>query len=415
MANRWEFETKAIHGGFERDGTTGATTVPIYETAAYAYPTAEMLAEAFQGRRFGHIYSRITNPTVAAFEQRVNALEGGRGAVATASGMAAIATVLGSLTEQGDEVVASRSLFGGTYQLFNEVFSRYGVSVNYIEATDVDAYRQAVTPRTRLFFLETLGNPRLDVADIAAIAKVAKENSIPLVADATLTTPYLFCAREFGVNIVIHSATKYMAGNGSALGGVLVDLANYDWTKSRSPRINEMARCAGENAFLAIARRQILQNTGGCLSPFNAFLINLGLETMALRMEKHCFNAMKLAEYLLSHGEVGGVCYPGLPQHPNHHIAQQQFNGKFGAILTLRLGTAERCYGLIHRLKMVKNQANLGDAKTLIIHPASTIYHWCSEAERLAAGAFPDLLRVSVGIENISDIINDFEEALAGV
>lgn len=415
MSNQWDFETRSIHSGFDQDEKNGATAVPIYETASFAYNTAEELADAFQNRKFGYLYSRITNPTVAVLEQRVTALENGRGAVATASGMAAIATVIYALVKPGDEIVSSKSLFGGTMQLFKEIFNSFGVNVIYVDPTDSDAFEKAVTPRTALFFLETIGNPKLDVANFTEIAGIAHKNNIPLVVDSSLTTPYLFEAKRFGANIVIHSASKYISGSGHTIGGVLVDLGNYNWLHARSPLIRESAKKAGDFGFLARCRRQVLQNTGSCQSPFNAYLQCLGLETLALRMEKHCSNALALARSLAEHPRIQSVCYPGLGTHANFEIAQNQFGGKFGGLLTIGLGTQQRCFDFIRRLRVAKNLANLGDAKTVVIHPASTIYCTCSEEEQIAAGVYPDLIRVSVGIESIHDIIDDFDQALAEV
>ena len=413
MSKSWDFETRAIHSGFDQDKQTGATALPIYESAAFAYDSAEDLEAAFQGRKFGHIYSRIANPTVTAFENRVNALENGLGAIATASGMAAIATAVYTLAQAGDEIVSGKSLFGGTFQLFNEIFGNSGIKVVYVESTDTEAYRRALSPRTKLIFLETIGNPKLDIPDIGAIAAIAKQQGVPLIVDSTLSTPYLFAAKRFGVDLVIHSTSKYISGSGNTIGGILVDLGNFDWRQCRTKAVAVLTKQAGDYAFLARARRQILQNTGSCLSPFNAYLQNLGLETLALRMAKHCTNAAGLVEYFQAQPQVAAVNYPGLPGHPDHAVAAAQFQGGYGGLITLRLGTRERCFRVINRLQMVKCLANVGDAKTLIIHPASTIYYTCSEAEQAAAGVYPDLLRISVGIENIRDIIADFDQALS--
>lgn len=413
MGNEWEFETKSIHSGFDQDAKTGATVVPIYETASFAYDSAAELAEVFEGRRFGYIYSRIANPTVTALEQRINALEDGRGAIATASGMAAIATAIYTLIQPGAEIVSSSSLFGGTLQLFAEIFAGSGVRIHYVDPSGSRAFREALTPQTALIFVETIGNPKLDVPNIREIAAIAQENQVPLVVDSSLTTPYLFQAKECGAHIVIHSISKYISGSGHTIGGVCVDLGTYDWSRARAAAVRETARKAGEYAFLARARRQILQNTGSCLSPFNAYLQNLGLETLALRMEKHCSNALELAQYLAQHSQVTQVIYPGLPDHPDHQVARRQFGARFGGLIAIRLGSRERCFQLIKNLQIAKNLANLGDAKTLVIHPASTIYCNCSAAEQVAAGVYPDLVRISVGIENSKDIIKDFEAALA--
>lgn len=413
--NQPGFATRSIHGPLEADSSYGATSVPLYQSAAFAYDTAEELRDVFQGRCFGYLYSRIANPTVSALEQRLNSLEQGRGGIATASGMAAIATTFYTLVRPGDEIVASKSLFGGTLQLLGEIFENYGVGIHYVEAVDVAAYRRALTERSRLIFLETIGNPKLDIPDIRQIAAVAAENNVPLVVDSTLTTPCLFPAKQYGVNIVIHSTSKYISGSGNAIGGLLVDLGNFDWTASRSPAVAKEASKTGDFAFLARARRQVLQNTGSCLTPFNAYLQSVGLETLSLRMERHCQNALQLAEFLQRSPKVESVNYPGLRSAPGRELAENQFQGRFGGVLALRLGSEARCFQLINRLKLVKNLANLGDAKTLIIHPASTIYYNCTESERLSAGVYPDLLRVSAGIEDIQDICDDFEHALTEV
>lgn len=415
MNQNWKFATRSIHGGTDQDIKYGATSLPVYQSSAFSYDTAEELSDVFQGRKFGYIYSRIANPTVTALEQRINYLENGKGAIATASGMAAIATVLYTLIQPGDEIISSKSLFGGTLQLFNEIFAEYGVRIVFVDAVDVDAYRRAITEKSRLIFLETIGNPKLDIPDIRKIAAIANENNLPLVLDNTLATPYLFQAKEFGVNIVIHSTSKYITGSGNTIGGVLVDLGNYDWSATRTKSLQKIYSKTGDFAFLARARRQVLQNTGSCLAPFNAYLQLLGLETLGLRMERHCQNALELAKFLNDSPRVEMVNYPGLISNPGYTVANNQFNGRFGGLLTLRLGTPERCFKLINRLKMVKNLANLGDAKTLIIHPDSTIYYNCTESEKKDAGVYPDLLRVSVGIEDIHDIINDFNEALSEV
>lgn len=406
-----EFETKAVHIGVDQKERFGATSIPIYETASYAYNTAEDLEEVFSGKKFGYIYSRIANPTVTAFEQKICSLENGIGSLAVASGMAAISTVIFALTEQGDEIISSKSLFGGTYQFFNEVLKKYGVNIIFLDLTDIETLKKNISLKTKLVFVETIGNPRLDVPDIENIANVTKEYNVPLIVDCTLTPPCIFEAKNFGANITVHSSTKYITGSGIAIGGVLTDLGNYDWGNSKSLRIKELHKKAGQFAFLYAARKQIVQNIGSCLSPFNAFLHNLGLETLYLRMEKHCSNAQMLSEFLLNEKKVKEVNYPGLEMNSFHTVAKKQFNEKFGGLLTFKLNSKEECFKFINNLKLTKNLANLGDAKTLIIHPASTIYHDCSKEEKLAAGVTDDLLRVSVGIENIKDIINDFKEA----
>ena len=412
----WDFETRAIHAGISAERNGGATSVPIYESAAFAYKSPEELEEVFAGRRFGYLYGRVANPTVAVFEERVNALEAGVGAIAAASGMAAVATAVGALTRAGDEILASTSLFGGTYHLFNKVFGRHGVGTRYADPLDLDAVKAAVTEKTRLVFVETIGNPKVDVPDIDALAGVARDHGIPLVVDGTLTSPYLFQARDHGTAIAIHSATKYITGSGSAIGGVIVDLGTFDWRTSRDADIRQAAtRMDPRFAFLSVARREILQNTGATLDPFAAYLHALGLETLALRMERHCSNALALARFLEGHPAVAAVDYPGLASSPHHEVARRQFADRYGGLLALRLGSRERCFRFAGALELARSQTNLGDAKTLVIHPASTIYRDCTDDERRAAGVTDDLLRVSVGIESPRDIIADFNHALEGV
>ena len=387
----------AIPAGRELSQEWGPTNVPLHLSAAFAHPGAEELEEVFAGRRFGFLYSRITNPTVAVFEQRMAALEGGVGALAAASGMAAIATVGFALTRQGDRIVG-----------------RYGVETRYVSPTDLDAVRAALDDRTRLIFVETIGNPKVDVPDLRALAGVAAERGVPLVVDGTLSTPYLLRAREHGAAIVVHSSTKYITGNGSAVGGVLVDLGTFDWSRHQDPEIREAARKVGPQlAFLATARKAVQQNTGSMQSPMSAWLHAAGLETLALRMERHCSNALALALALHGTRGVEAVSYPGLESSPWHATALRQFGGRYGALLTVRLGSRERCFKASGALRLARSAANLGDARTLVIHPASTIYRDSDERARLAAGVHEDLLRVSVGIETPADILADFDQAIA--
>lgn len=406
------FSTRALHAGDKSSRETGATAVPVYGTAAFAYDSAQDLSDVFDGRRYGHVYSRISNPTVAAFEQRVNALEAGRGALAASSGMAAIATVIFALAGQGDEIIAAKSLFGGTLLFFNEMISKLGIRIHYVDTSDYSAYRKAVTGKTRLIFAETIANPKLDVPDIKAIAAVAAEHNIPLVVDSTVTTPYLFEAKKYGASVAVHSATKYMTGNGTALGGVLVDTGAYNWKNSENPLLKAFTPKFGEFAFLAAARKRVLQNAGQCLSPFNAFLHCLGIETLSLRMEKHCANAAAVAAHFAGHRSIKHVNYPGLDGNPGKKTAQAQFNSRYGGMLTFTLESREKCFDFLGKVRVARNLANIGDAKTLVIHPASTIFHDCGKDEMAAAGVTDELIRVSVGIEDLEDIIADFEEAL---
>lgn len=407
------FSTRALHAGDKSSRETGATAVPIYNTAAFAYDSAQDLADVFDGRKYGHVYTRISNPTVAAFEQRVNALENGCGALAASSGMAAIATVVFTLAGQGDEIVAAKSLFGGTLMFFNDLISKLGIRVNYVETTDYEAYAKAINERTRLVFVETIGNPKLDVPDIKAIAAAAAKHNIPLVVDSTVTTPYLFEAKQYGAAIAVHSATKYMTGNGTAVGGALVDTGAYNWKNSKNTLLSGFIPKFGEFAFLAAARKRVLQNAGQCLSPFNAFMHCIGIETLPLRMEKHCSNAAALAAHFSKHPAVKAVNYPGLDKNPHKKTASEQFGGRYGGMLTLTLDSKEKCFDFLSRVKVARNLANIGDAKTLVIHPASTIFRDCGKEETAAAGVTQELIRVSVGIEDVEDLIADFEQALS--
>jgi len=408
-----EFETKAIHSGLGKEDKAGtATTIPLYQSAAFSFNTAEELQEVFEGKRFGYVYSRISNPTITAFELRLNELEEGLGAIATASGMAAIATVIFALTEQGDEIISSESLFGGTYLFFNEVIKKYGVKINYADLNDPDSLKKLINKRTKLIFLESLSNPKLEIPNLKSISGIAKEYNVPLVVDNTLTTPYLWRSKYFGADIIVHSATKYITGNGTAIGGILVDTGNYDWKNSPVNKIKELSKKAGSLAFLATARSKIYQNIGFTSSPFNAFLHILGLETLQLRMEKHCSNALDLAGHLKSHKKVTGVNYPGLKDNKFYSIGKEQFGNKFSGLLTFSLESKQSCFKFINNLKLAKNLANIGDTRSLVIHPDSTIYLNCTEEEKSLAGVYDNMIRVSVGLENINDIIEDFNQSL---
>jgi O-acetylhomoserine (thiol)-lyase len=407
-----DFQTKAVHGGYIGGDQFWPGTMPIYETAAFACETAEEMADLFTGRKYGFTYSRTGNPTVTAFEQKLNALDNGRGAVATASGMAAITSILLALTESGDEIAASGGLFGGTILLFKDVLKKYGVNALYAKSQVPADFEAVINDRTRAIYVETIGNPKLDIPDLGALSALGKKHNIPVIADATLSTPYLLDAKKFGVDIAVYSTTKYITGSGTAIGGAFVDLGNFDWTGTKSEAIKKASARFRDLAFLAVARKQIVQNTGGCTSPFHAYLQNMGLETLSLRIERHSTNAQMLAEYLEKHPSVKTVSYPGLPGNQYHEIAKKQFNGLYSGLLTFTLDNREKCFNFINRLKLVKKMTNFGDAKTLVIHPLSTIYADCTDEEAQSAGVTDDLIRVSVGLEGIKDIIADFEQAL---
>ena len=405
------FDTRAIHDSLNLDPQFGSSTIPIFQTASYAYPTAQALADVFQGKKYGHAYSRNSNPTVAAFEAKVKGLEDGIGSVATATGMAAIAAVVFSLAQAGDTFVTSSSLFGGTYHLFEDM-KQFGITPLYVDANDAQAFKNAITDTTRFVYVEAIGNPKIDVPDIQAIGLLCQARGIPLVVDATLVSPYLFQAKKWGVSVVLHSATKYMGIGGSTLGGVLTDTGLFDWNTCHSPGVKKWVDKVGSFAFLAKARKQMVSNVGATLSPLNAFLLHLGLETLSLRLDKHVQNAQAVAEFLKEHPKVKDVFYCGLKQSPFHERAAGLFSEKYGALMSIRLGSKEACYAMIDALKLVSNQANIGGSKTLAIHPFSTIYHDCSDVAKHDGGVYEDLVRISVGLEDRHDIVADFEQAL---
>ncbi len=407
------FNTKAIHCGADPDPKTGASSLPIFNTASYSYSDPQALEDVFAGRKFGHVYSRISNPTVTAFEQKMSAVENGLGSLAFGTGMAAIQGTILPLVQAGEEILSSSSLFGGTYYFFEDL-RRLGITTLYSDPVSPETFATQVTDKTRLIFVECIGNPKVDVPNLKAISTIAVQAGIPLVVDATLATPYLFSAKEFGVNLVLHSATKYIGLGGTTLGGVVTDLGNFDWKTTKSEAVRQMSVKAGTYAFLAKARKMMITNTGSGLSPFNAYLLHLGLETLGLRMDRHCDNALALAQFLAKHPGVEHVSYPGLATSAFYEVAKAQYSGKFGALMTIRLGAKNRCFDFIRGLKIAKDQANLGDSKTLVIHPESTIYRDCTPEQQLGSGVTPDLIRISVGLEDIGDIMEDFDHALTG-
>ncbi len=404
--------TKLIHGAYAPEETTGATTMPIFQTASFAYGSAEELEAVFEGRGAGYVYSRINNPTLDRFERRLATLEEGVAAVSCASGMAAISTTVLALAAAGDEIVSGNSVFGGTYSLFAHTLTRCGITTRFVETTDVEAYRAAITDKTKLIFVETIGNPKLDVPDIARIAEIAREHGVVLVVDNTVTTPCLCRPRALGADIVIHSTSKYINGHGNAIGGMIVDCGTFDWSSARYAHLKPFYDRVRHFAFIASLRNRVHRDLGCCFTPFNAFLMSIGVESLALRMERHCRNAEQVAQTLSADTRVGEVRYPGLLTHADHDVANRQFDGVYGALLALRLGSKARCFEFINALERVQNLANLGDAKTLVIHPASTFCRDASESEREAMGVTEDLVRLSVGIEHVDDILEDIDQAL---
>lgn len=419
---QYQFDTLSVHAGQQPDEATNARAVPIYQTTSYVFNDTDHAANLFALKEFGNIYSRIMNPTNDAFEQRVAALEGGVGALATASGQAAITYAILNIAKSGDEIVSASSLYGGTYNLFSHTLPKLGIRVHFVDPSDPDNFRQAINEKTRLVFAETIGNPKNDVLDVEAVAAIAHENGIPLIVDNTFPTPYLLRPIEFGADIVVHSATKFIGGHGTSIGGVIVDSGKFDWTNGKFPELTEpdpsyhgvvYTEALGPIAYITKARVQLLRDTGAALSPFNAFLFLQGLETLHLRMERHSENALKVAQFLQQHDAVEWVNYPGLKGHPSYEKAQKYLPKGQGAILSFGIkGGLEAGKKLINNVKLFSHLANVGDAKSLIIHPASTTHQQLTPEEQLSTGVSPELVRLSVGIESVDDIIADLDQAL---
>jgi O-acetylhomoserine (thiol)-lyase len=417
------FDTVALHGGHDGDPTTHARAVPIYQTTSYNFDDTAHAARLFALQEFGNIYTRIMNPTTDVLEQRIAALEGGVGALGVASGQAAVIYSILNIARAGDHIVSAASLYGGTYNAFVHTLPRFGIEVTLVDAADPAAFAKAIRPTTKAIFAETIGNPKVDVLDVRAIADVAHAAKIPLLVDNTLATPYLLHPIEHGADIVIHSATKFIGGHGTTIGGVLVDGGTFDWAGSgRFPDFTEpdpsyhgvkYVEAFGPAAYILKARVQLLRDVGAALSPFNAFLLIQGLETLALRIERHSANALRVAEFLQSHPKVRWVRYPGLPGDPAYAKAQTYLPKGAGAIVTFGVtGGAEAARALIDRLQLFSLLANVGDAKSLVIHPASTTHQQLTPADQIASGVSEDLVRLSVGIEAIDDILADLRQAL---
>ncbi|MHC4265867.1 MAG: O-acetylhomoserine aminocarboxypropyltransferase/cysteine synthase family protein [Planctomycetota bacterium] len=405
-------DTLAIHGGSAGDNYSGATAVPITQTVSYAYKTAQELADVFGNKAPGYIYTRIANPTTSALEARLTELEDGIGCIATSSGMAAIASVAMGLLKTGDQIIASAGIFGGTVSLFQNILGRFGVQTKLVDAANTKNFIDALSDKTKLIFIETIGNPRMDVPDIPAIAEVAHKQKVPLVVDNTVTTPFLIKPRDLGADIVVHSTSKFINGHGTAIGGAIIDTGNYNWVNGLFDDIKELAGEVGQLAFLFQLRNLTYRDLGGCPAPMNSFLMLQGLETLPMRINKHCNNALKLAKYLKSNKKVSWVNYPGLEDDEFNKRVNKLFGGLGGGLLTFGLGDKQKAFKFIDSLRLGKNLANLGDAKTLVIHPASTIFHEFSPEEYLQMGVSDDMVRVSAGIEDYEDIKQDFEQAI---
>ncbi|MGC2323663.1 MAG: homocysteine synthase [Terriglobales bacterium] len=421
--HHYQLATLAVHGGQQPDPTTGARAVPIYQTTSYVFEDAEHAARLFALQQFGNIYTRIMNPTTDVFEKRIAALEGGAAGLALASGQAAETLALTTLAAAGDEIVSTTSLYGGTYNLFHYTLPRYGITVRFVDAVDYDGLRRAINSKTKAVYTETLGNPKLDIVDIERLAAIAHEHGLPLVIDNTTPSPALCRPIEWGADIVVHSATKFIGGHGNSIGGVIVDAGRFDWKKSgRFPQFVEpdpsyhgvsFTEAFGPLAFILKARVQGLRDTGACLSPFNAFLLLQGAETLHLRMQRHSENALAVATFLTKHPDVEWVNYPGLPKSPWYELARKYLPQGASALITFGIrGGLEAGRTFINSLKLFSLLANIGDAKSLVIHPASTTHQQLSEAEQRATGTTPELVRLSVGIEDVNDIIADLDQAL---
>jgi len=415
-------ETVALHAGYTPDPTTGSRAVPIYQTTSYRFRDADHAARLFALKEFGNIYTRIMNPTNDVLEQRISALEGGVASLAVASGQAAETLALLTLLKSGDELVSTSSLYGGTYNLFKVTFPRLGIKTKFVEASDFAAIRAAIGPRTRVLYAETLGNPRLDVADLEELGKIAREAGIPFVVDNTATTPVLLRPLEHGANIVVHSATKYIGGHGQAIGGLIVDGGNFPWNNGKFPEFTDpnpgyhglkLWEAFGNLSFILKARVELLRDLGPALSPFNAHHFITGLETLHLRVRRHSENALKVARWLKKDPRVAWVRYPGLEEDPAYPLAKKYLDGGFGGLVSFGVkgGFAEG-KALIDRVKLFSLLANIGDARSLVIHPASTTHQQLTPEEQRSTGVTEDLVRLSVGLEHPDDILADLDQAL---
>ena len=407
------FATNSIHGVQLKADVHGSLRPPVYDTVAFEFESAKDISQAFAGRKPAHTYSRISNPTVEDFEQRVRLISGSSAVVAVSSGMAAITNVILTLAGSGTNIVTSKHLFGNTLSLLQKTLKPWGLEVRYVDMSEPAVVRRAIDENTRAVFLESITNPQLEVADFKAISKITSEESVPLIVDGTVTTPYLFCSREFGVNIEVLSSTKYISGGATSMGGVIIDNGNFDWRKS--PRLNDWADKMGPLALLGALRREVYRNVGSCLAPHHAYLHSLGLETMSLRIEKSCSNAHDLAGFLQQHQRISSVNYPGLTKSKFHEIATAQFAKRYGGILTFDLESREACFALLDNLHLIKRATNVNDNKTLILHPASTIFCEYPDEVLNDIGVRQTMIRLSAGIEDLEDLRNDLEKGLAAL
>ena len=419
-----KFNTIALHGGQEADSETHSRALPIYQTSSYVFEDTQDAADVFALKKDGNIYTRLGNPTTEVLEKRIAMLEGGVGALAVASGAAAVTCSILNITKSGDEIISSTALYGGTHSLFANTLQKFGIKTIFVDSDNPEDYENAITEKTKLIFAETVGNPKLGVLDIETLANIAHKNNIPLIVDNTIPTPYLLRPIEFGADIVVHSATKFLGGHGTSLGGIIVDSGNFDWEKSgkfsefsepdESYNGIKYSETFGKAAYIVKARTQILRDTGACISPFNSFLILQGVETLHLRMQEHSKNALAVAKFLEQHENVSWVNYPGLESNSkNYQLAQKYLpKGQSGLIGFGIKGGLEAGKKFINSVKLLSHLANIGDAKSLVIHPASTTHSQLNKEELLKCGVSDDFIRLSIGIEDVNDIIDDIKLAL---
>ena len=423
MTREFKFETLQLHAGQVVDATTKSRAVPIYQTTSFVFEDTQEGAELFALQKAGNIYTRITNPTTSAFEERIAALEGGVGALATASGMAAITYTILGLAHAGNHVVAASTIYGGTFNLLKETLPRYGITTTFVDIDNLEEVEAAIKDNTKLVLIETLGNPVINIPDIEKIAEIAHNHQIPLVADNTFATPYLINVFSHGVDIAVHSATKFIGGHGTTIGGVIVDSGKFDWAASgKFPQLVEedpsyhnisYTRDVGAAAFIVAARVQLLRDMGAALSPFNSFLLLQGLETLSLRVERHVQNAEKIVDFLVNHPKVEKVNYPKLPESPYHALAEKYLPKGVGSIFTFHVkGGEAEARKVIDNLEIFSNLANVADAKSLVVHPATTTHAQLSDSDLEAAGVTKNQIRLSIGLENVDDLIEDLRLAL---
>jgi len=420
--SKYHLETLALHAGQEVDSDTLSRAVPVYQTTSYCFKNTEHAANLFALKEFGNIYTRLMNPTTDVLEKRLAALEGGVGGLALSSGQSATYVSIFNICGAGGHIVSSSSLYGGTVTLFSQTFPKLGIDVTFVDPKEPGNFAKAIKDNTRLIYIESIGNPKNDVLQYEKIAAIAHDNGMPVICDNTVTTPILFRPFEYGIDIVVHSCTKFIGGHGTSIGGAIVDSGKFDWTNGRYPELTEpdpsyhgvkYIESFGELAYIIKARTQFLRDMGSCMSPFNAFLFLQGLETLHLRMPRHSENALKLSQWFEKQGAVNWVNYPGLKSHPDNALAKKYLPKGQGAILGFGIkGGRQAGVKFIENVKLASHLANIGDSKTLVIHPASTTHQQLTEAEQLAAGVTDDYIRVSAGTEHIDDIIADFEQAL---